>query len=202
MLRGRCPMLIRRQMPSAAVQREVFGDLHAEHAAGRRIRCASHARSHDDSVCSIHVPRPPASKLPCGEGRVGCDLAGKRQLRLLEPDRRLHQFDHVDHVRQIVEDQLSQGLAVAAPVAMPQMYCLKTIHALDRRVAPEAQRPLHGLQPAPIAQRSQREPQVDVGLIQPRLGKMRPQERHVELAAVERDQERELRRRRRGTGRG
>ena len=75
---------------------------------------------------------------------------------------------------------------------MPQMYCLKTIHALDCRVTPEAQRPLHSFQPAPITQRSQRKPQVDVGLVQPRLGKMRPQERHVELAAVESDNQGEL----------
>ena len=89
-------------------------------------------------------------KLPCGEGRVGCDLAGKRQLRLLESDRRLHEFDHVDYIRQIVEDQLSQGLAVATPVAVPEPDCLETVHTLDCRVSPVAQRPLHSLQPAPI----------------------------------------------------
>lgn len=51
---------------------------------------------------------------------------------------------------------------------------------------------LHSLQPAPIAQRSQREPQVDVGLIQACLWETRPQERYIEQAPVERDQEREL----------
>jgi hypothetical protein len=55
-------------------------------------------------------------KLSRGEGRVGCGLAGKCQLRLVEPYRRLHEFDHVDHIRQIVENQFSQGLAVATPV--------------------------------------------------------------------------------------
>ena len=119
-------------------------------------------------------------------------IAGKRQPFMVEAHRNLYQLDQVDHVGEVVEGQLHQGRPVAAPVAAPQPDGLEAVHTLNCGVTGEPQASLDGLQPAPVAQRAQHEPQVDVGLIQPGLGKMHPQERHVELAAVERDQEREL----------
>ena len=44
-----------------------------------------------------------------------------------------------------------------------------------------------------LAQRVKDEPQVDVGMVELGRGEMHPQERHVELAAVEGDQQRKLR---------
>ena len=58
---------------------------------------------------------------------------------MLESHCDLHQFDHVDHVGQIVEDQLHAGLPVATPVAVPQLDRLEAVHALDRWVTPEPQ---------------------------------------------------------------
>ncbi len=56
----------------------------------------------------------------------------------------------------------------------------------------QTQTSFHHLEPAAVSQRCQDEPQVDMGLIQPGLRKMGPQERDVKLAAVERDHERKL----------
>ena len=75
---------------------------------------------------------------------------------------------------------------------MPEADGFEAIHTVDRGVAVQAQPAFDGLQPPLVAQRGQDKPQIDMRLVKPGLGEVSAQEGHVELAAVEADQEREL----------
>ena len=74
---------------------------------------------------------------------------------------------------------------------MPQSHRLEPVDALDGCGAGNVQLTFHGLQSTAMAERAQHEAKIDVCLVQLRLGEMGSQERQVELAAVERDQQRE-----------
>ena len=75
---------------------------------------------------------------------------------------------------------------------MPKPDGLEAVNALDRRIARKRPAAVRSPSAAAMPQRREHKPKIDVRLIESRERKMYAEEGHVEHAAVERDQEREL----------